>query len=472
MSKPLKLKLFALLALLLFAAAAVLLLSRVDAKSQFEAVASEATGFQVSVEGSVSIRFFPTLHVALKDVSVRNRSMRIASIGEAGIGVQFLPLLRKQVRIKRLALQDVDITLEKNSEGQLNFRPAPRPDKAMAPIGPLQISFTRTTIRYGNRQSNKDFKATDCRITSNDVQVAAGRSADVMKNLSLTARVACAEVRNNEFAGSDVRFPVAGQSGVFKLTPVTMQALGGKGSGDIDADFTGKLPKYRVHYTVEKLQMEALFRSIAPKSAGHGLLDFTTDLSMQGFNAGELTRTAKGEAALHGNDLQLEIGNLDEKLGRYEATQNFNLVDVGAFFVAGPLGTAVTKAYNFASLFEGTQGSTAIHTLVSRWKVENGIAWTQDVAMATRENRLAMKGGLNLVEHSFDNVTIALLDDKGCARVEQKIAGHFAKPEVQKLNVLASLAGPVSRLVSKAKDAMGGKCEVFYEGSVAPIKSP
>ncbi len=92
--------------------------------------------------------------------------------------------------------------------------------------------------------------------------------------------------------------------------------------------------------------------------------------------------------------------------------------------------------------------------------------------MATKQSRLAMKGGLNLVDHSFDNVTIALLDDKGCARVEQKIAGHFAKPELEKLNVPVSLAGPVSRLLSKAKNAMGGKCEVFYAGSVAPIKSP
>jgi hypothetical protein len=471
MSKPLKLKLLAFGTLVLFAIAAGVLLSRVDTKSAFESAASEATGLQVHVNGAAAIRFFPTLHVALKDVTVRNQEMQVASIGEAGIGVQFLPLLRKQVRIKRLALGDVDINLEKDNDGHLNFKAASAPAKEMAEVGPLQIVLTRTTLRYGNRQSGKEFKATDCKISSDDVRVAAGSSADIIRNLSFTGRVACSAMRNNEFSGTEVRFPVTGQKGVFKLSDVTMQALGGKGSGDVAADFTGKLPMYHVHYTVSQLHMDELFRSVAPKSTGQGLLDFTADLSMQGIDAGDLTSSTRGEATLRGHDLQLDVGNLDEKLARYEATQNFNLVDVGAFFVAGPLGTAVTKGYNFASLFEGTQGSTTITTLVSEWKVDKGIAWTQDVAMATAKNRLAMQGGLNFVDHTFDNVTIALLDEKGCAKLEQKIGGQFAKPDVKKLNALASLAGPVSRLVSKTKDLMGGKCDVFYEGSVAPIKT-
>ena len=164
----------------------------------------------------------------------------------------------------------------------------------------------------------------------------------------------------------------------------------------------------------------------------------------------------------------MSIGNLDEKLSRYESSQNFNLVDVGAFFIAGPLGTAVTKGYNFASIFQGTRGDTEIRALVSQWKVENGVAHAQDVAMATKENRLAMKGALDFVNGDFDNVTVALLDNAGCARVEQKIVGPFSNPHIEKANVLVSVTGPISSLVSKAKKFLGGKCEVFYEGSVRP----
>jgi AsmA protein len=79
-----------------------------------------------------------------------------------------------------------------------------------------------------------------------------------------------------------------------------------------------------------------------------------------------------------------------------------------------------------------------------------------------------MRGSLDFVNREFDDVTVAILDHKGCARVEQRIRGPFGKPEVEKPNVLASLTGPISSLFGKAKKLLGGNCEVFYEGSVQP----
>ena len=165
--------------------------------------------------------------------------------------------------------------------------------------------------------------------------------------------------------GTDVRLSIAGKHGIFKLKPVTMRIMDGKGSGNIDANFTGAAPAYRVHYAVTQLHVDNLFKSIAPGKVGEGFMDFTTDLAMRGWDANELTRSAGGEASLHGKDLDIAIGDLDERLSRYESSQNFNLVDVGAFFIAGPFGLVVTKGYNFASIFQGTGGNTHIRILVS-----------------------------------------------------------------------------------------------------------
>ena len=41
-------------------------------------------------------------------------------------------------------------------------------------------------------------------------------------------------------------------------------------------------------------------------------------------------------------------------------------------------------------------------------------------------------------------------------------------PEVEKVSFLQSAAGPVLKLLRQAKDLFGGRCEVFYAGSVAP----
>jgi hypothetical protein len=52
--------------------------------------------------------------------------------------------------------------------------------------------------------------------------------------------------------------------------------------------------------------------------------------------------------------------------------------------------------------------------------------------------------------------------------LRQKIRGSFRKPEVEKVHVLQSVAGPVLKLFKQAGKLLGGKCEVVYAGSVAP----
>ena len=143
---------------------------------------------------------------------------------------------------------------------------------------------------------------------------------------------------------------------------------------------------------------------------------------------------------------------------------------MGAFFFAGPLGLALTKGHDFGRIFQGSGGRSTIRTLVSDWKVERGVAQAKDVAMATNENRIALKGGLDFVNEHFDDVTVALIDAKGCPRVQQTIRGPFQKPVVEKPSVLTSLTGPARKLLKQARDLFRGQCEVFYAGAVAPPK--
>ncbi len=200
-------------------------------------------------------------------------------------------------------------------------------------------------------------------------------------------------------------------------------------------------------------------------------MDFSANLLMQGKTVKEMTQTANGDASLRGENLTLNGSDLDLEFSRYESSQNFSLVDAGAVFLAGPVGVVVTKGYDFASIFKGSGGASAIRTLVSEWKIERGVAHAQDVAMATNQNRIALTGGLDFINGRFENVTVALIDAKGCAKVKQKISGPFQKPAVEKPSVLASLAGPALKLLKKGRDIFpGGKCDVFYAGSVAPPK--
>ncbi|HEX2770445.1 MAG TPA: AsmA-like C-terminal region-containing protein, partial [Geobacteraceae bacterium] len=294
--------------------------------------------------------------------------------------------------------------------------------------------------------------------------------ADVLRRISFSGIAGIGGVRTEDLVVSDLKSAVAGKDGVLDLNPVTMRLFGGQGSGSLRADLSGSVPQYHVRYSLSRFRIEEFLKVLSPKKAAEGSMDFSSSLSMRGKTANEMKRTADGEVSLRGEDLTFTGVDLDRTFSRYESSQSFNLVDVGAFFIAGPFAPLITKGYNFASLFRGSGGSSRIRALVSDWKVERGIARAKDVAMATNENRIALMGSLDFANERFNDVTVAVVDGKGCAKVRQKIRGSFRKPDVEKVNVLQSVAGPVLKLFKQAEKLIGGRCEVFYAGSVAPPK--
>ncbi|MBT9569163.1 MAG: hypothetical protein IV085_12795 [Thiobacillus sp.] len=116
---------------------------------------------------------------------------------------------------------------------------------------------------------------------------------------------------------------------------------------------------------------------------------------------------------MSGQDLILHGRDLAEAFARYEPRQSFNLVVVAALLLAG---VAATKAYTFASRLQASEGCSEIRTPVSDWKVARSGARSQDVAMATKQNRLALKRRLDMSNGRCDDVTLALIYPKSRVR--------------------------------------------------------
>lgn len=465
----------ALIGLLVLAAVALFLFLDTNTyKARFEAAVSGMMGMEVKVSGPLGIGFFPNVLVTLKDVHVRNRGTEVVTTRAARIGVDFLPLLHNEIRIKQIALEQPHISIEKGSDGRYNFQRLVAPRGRLPDLNLGKVSFSGGTFRYVDKQSGAGFEAADCSLDASRLQLTDRKGPGIMKYLTLAAEVACGEARTKNHTASDLKFSVAGQHGIFELKPLTLRAFSGKGSGSMRADFTGAVPQYHIRYSLAQFRIEAFLKTLSPKNLATGSMDFSANLSMQGKTVNELRQTLAGQFSLRGKNLILNGRDLDREFARYETSQNFNLVDVGALFLAGPVGLAVTKGYDFASIFQGSKGHSEIRTLVSEWKVERGVARSQDVAMATNENRVALQGGLDFVNQRFDHVTVALIDDQGCIRAQQKIHGDFKKPVLAKPSTFKSLSGPVVRLLKQVGKLFpagaGGACEVFYAGSVAPPK--
>jgi AsmA protein len=270
---------------------------------------------------------------------------------------------------------------------------------------------------------------------------------------------------------SDVKSTVVGKDGVFELNPFLLHVFDGKGSGSLQADFTKAAPLYHVTFALSQFQLEKLTKTMSSDMGIEGRMDFTAKLSMQGKTTHQVKENVAGQITLRGKNLIIKGSDLDLEFSRFESSQNYSLVDAGAVFFAGPFAVFATKGLNVANVFRGSGGSSQIHRLVSDWQVEHGIAKARDVAMATNENRVALRGEVNLVTEHFNEMTVALIDDQGCAKVRQKIHGSFQEPEVEAPNIFKSLSGPMVNLFKKGMDLMSiGDCEVFYAGSVAPPK--
>ncbi len=471
MTKPIKIILLAAGSLIgLLALIAVALLLFVDAnayKPRLEAAASDALGMQVKVDGQLGIGFFPGLLLTLKDVHIRNRGTDLASATEARLGVDLIPLLQDEVRIRNISLVHPDISIEQDRNGKFNFEKLEATEAPLPTLDIADVSISDGTLRYTEKTTGDGFELGACSMDVHHLQLAGGKNAELMRQLAITAEIACGKFETRDFAATGLKFTLAGQGGVFDLKPLTLEVFDKQGAGNIHADYSGADPLYQFHYTLNQFRIGEFFKNLSPNTVAEGNADFSGNLTMRGNTVSAMKQSAAGDISLRGKNLTLKGTDLDEEFSRFESSQNFNLVDVGAFFFAGPVGLAVTKGYNFANILRQSGGSSQIRILVSDWKVEHGVAQAQDVALATSKNRVALQGGLDFVNEQFNDVSIVLIDAKGCAIVRQKIHGSFEKPVVEKPNVLISLVGPVLKLFKRGMALLPGKkCEVVYAGVV------
>ena len=458
--------------LVFFAIILALLLNIQAFIPQIEAAASNALGMDVRIRGKMGIALFPGFGISLKDISVQNGGVDVITIEKMRIGLKLIPLTRHEVQISRVGLIKPVFSIVRYKNGIFNFE---KPGRTLSgkPLAVKKISTSQGRFVYTDERSSEKIEVDDFDVTIRNLSYSGTGSAEPFKHISLTGDIRCKTLKINNFTLTNLVMRTAGGNGIFDINPVSMNIFSGTGKGSIHVDVTGASPHYRVIYTLSRFRIEELLRKSSlkniPQKIMEGLTNFSADLTATGKSADEVKRSLNGDLSLNGENLMLYSIDIDALIPKYERSQNFNLVDVGAFFLAGPFGPVLTKSYNFASLYEESQGGKGlIRKLVSVWKVANGIAEATDVALASKKHRIAMKGGLNFNNDRFVDVTVAVLDKRGCAVYSQKVHGPFRKPQIEKVSVFKSISGSVLNALEDAwKFIQSEECAVFYSGSVA-----
>ena len=418
--------------------------------------------------------------IDLSGVRLRRRDSDFASVENVRVGVQLLPLPNRQVEITELVFEKPVIRIEKGADGAFNYetpagdaKPTTGRKEPEAPSAPLRVarsSVSAGKIVYVDRKAGSETTLDAVDLSVRDLSIPTAGGTELPKRISFTGDLSVNEIRTKDFAISDVRAKVTGGAGVYEIRPFTMKLFGGAGEGGIRVDLSGETTELKVNYTLAKFRAEEPLAALARKKYLTGTMTLTPDLSLRGKGADEMKRTLSGTASLRGDGLTLNGMEIDRALSTVEAAQQLNLADVGTYLLTGPLGSTAVKGYRYGGDNRSTagQGESRITRLVSDWTVRNGVAEARDVAFSTAKNRIALKGKLDLVNGQFVDVTVAVLDGKGCAKLRQKISGPFADPRMDKMSMLQSVASPLLGILEReAKRFLGpSACEPFYTGTV------
>lgn len=150
-----------------------------DYKDDIREAAREQANIELALDGDIGWSLFPWLGLELKDVGVApvdNPAQPLAKVGTLGLGVKVLPLLRRQVRMSDVILDDVQLQLVRNDQGVGNWETVGPQDSAAAEQGsdagaeaqtqnddgnePLQITVesvqvTNASVHYEDRQTGQ-----------------------------------------------------------------------------------------------------------------------------------------------------------------------------------------------------------------------------------------------------------------------------------------------------------------------------
>jgi len=442
-------------------------------KPRIEAAASDALGMDFKIGGPLKIVLLPGFGISLEKVRIRNGGLDLLAAEKIRVSFRILPLLKREVKIADFAIIGPEITVERYKNGDYNFEsPMQRTSKKekstslIFTIKSLEIS--KGKLIFSDQITSNRMELNNMDLKIKDLSYNTGRNQSPLQGISLSGIFHCERLKTQTLEVRNIRFDIKAKDGVFDISPFTISFFGGTEKGMIKADLTGDDPLLKVQFSATNFDFEKLAESFSKKKIMKGKMNFSLDIETGGKDSDEMKRRMRGEASLRGDNLLLYGIDLDSLLSTLQESQKFSLVDAGAFLLAGPFGAALTKGYDFAGLYKAMgRRQGIIKRLVSDWKIRNGVAEAEDVAFSTQRNRVAMKGRLDFVNNRFEDVTVAVLDEKGCATFSQKISGPFQKPRIEKISTLKTIARPAINLFEKAKKLIGiGKCEVFYNGSV------
>ncbi len=447
-------------------------------KPRFETEASRALGLEVRIRGEMNIALFPPPGLTLAGIEVTRNGEDVLRVERMRGGLKILPLFLGRIRFRELEFFRPELSLRRTTSGPFDFerylyRPLRNAREALP--GTFDridgISVTEGKISYAGTDPASRVLLEDLDLAIRDVAFPETSGEEFPRNVSFagTVTAARASIGSAEFSG--ISCGMTAKNGNYEIDPVTLQAFGGTGEGTVWVNLSVSPPLVQARYSLTGAGIGSLFAASGRKRAIlEGKVDLSANLFMKGGTPDALAGTMTGDISWKGNDLTVLDFDPDVLLSVSGKKKGVSLLQMGGLLLPGPPLTAAARGLSAPdNAVETDRGEGPVRTLVSTWTVKNGVFEAKDVALATTGHRVALKGGIDLPGEQFDEITLALVDDRGCPLAGETIEGPFRLPRIA-LATFAKTIEPDGEIpMAKSKEpAPQEGCEVFYAGSVPP----
>lgn len=418
---------------------------------------SEALGMEVLVKGKSDLDILPKLRVSFSDVVLREEKLELLTIKRLSLGLEFLPLLRKRVRVTRLILEEPALTISAFNFTKVMGGKIDEGDPLLAGA----VSVVEGVLRFKDEKTGREMKITGLDIEVNRLN--RGKSG----RLSFAAQIEARRLLFNTIEMKDLSATVDVEEGMCRAEPFRVNTFGGEVNGTFWMDARGEHPSFETKFTAGKISLGRLYRHFTGKEFLKGDVDVQAELSASG--PGKIVENLNGKVNIAGTELILQGFNLDGFIKEFRKSRKLDLMDIGAYLFAGPVGALLTQSHDVAGMYRELKDgkSETLQEIAFDWKLKDGRAVTDDVAFRTKENRVAFQGTIDLSSRRYDGFILALLDKKGCAEITQEITGTLSEPKLKPPHLIHTLAGPLIDILQETMEAVDPeKCKPFYEGRV------
>ena len=447
-----------------------LLLDSGPVRAQAESRLAETLRMSVEITQPPSFSFWGWPSLTFNDITIRRENHLVATIDRARVTLGLSSLLATPRQVRSLHLEGLVLIVERFSPGVFNLYEQGQVswDRGPLSLKRWQVSNARLEVRDQVREQHWSLEG--CHQDLHAVNHEGGDLGELAATLLVEGVFHCDTLGGKPEILNDLSIQVRAEQGVIGLTSIAARVLSGQLTGHAEVNLAGDTPTITLENRFDAVDTASLIQLLDGDKPLVGEMDLELVLSAGGSDAQALRNSLTGRVSLRADELTLQGIDLDAQLNSFEDSQQFNLLDVGAVFLAGPLGLIASRGYTLSTVFEESDGSTRIAQVVSDWRIENGVMTAEDVAFSTEENRLALNGTLDIGESRIEELRIALVDSDGCAVIEQAVSGPFSDPQVTRAETLAQVAviGPVLDLFVQGAEAIADvDCELFYSGSVA-----